>query len=188
MDSLADYIVSADGKSHKVKILRMNHHKNAALLELDGKAVEVTFSGLPCFDEHATISVNDKNHRIMLIKNDKFMTFDVEVGGNRFSLQVKAKKNGVQDKTVRALRKEKFIGKKNYVVTSPMPGRVILMKVKIGDKVRASDPLCILEAMKMENEIITPKGGTINQIKVESGSIVKSGETLVVIGRARGQD
>ena len=182
MDSLADYIISVDEKSYEVKLLRINHHKNTALIELDSKAVEVTFSGLPCFDEYASISVNDKNHRIMLSKRDRFMTFNVEVAGNRFSLQVKTKKKGVQDKTVHSLRREKFISKKNHIVAAPMPGRIILVKVKIGDRIRANDTLCILESMKMETEIVAHKGGTISQIKVESGSIVKSGEILVIIG------
>lgn len=170
-----------DGKSRKVKLVRINY-KNAALIELDGKAVEVTFSGLPCFNEHVSISVNGKNYRIRLSKNDRLMTFNVKVDGNQFSLQVKAKRNRVHDKTVRPLRRDKFIGKRNCAVTSSIPGRVILMKVEIGDRFRAGDPLCILEEMNMENEIVAPKGGTIRQIKVESGSIVNTGDVLAVTG------
>ena len=62
-----------------------------------------------------------------------------------------------------------------------MPGKVVLLRVKKGDKVKVGDALCVLEAMKMENEIIAPRNGTIIQVMVEQGSIVDKGDGLVVI-------
>lgn len=56
-----------------------------------------------------------------------------------------------------------------------------MIKVKSGDRVKAGDPICVLEAMKMENEIVAPIDGTISMVKVGKGSFVNKGDTLVLI-------
>ena len=63
-----------------------------------------------------------------------------------------------------------------------MPGTILDVKVKAGDVVKAGDCVCVLEAMKMENEIPAPKDGTIAQVVVSKGGSVNAGDTLVVIG------
>jgi biotin carboxyl carrier protein len=64
-------------------------------------------------------------------------------------------------------------------VKAPMPGTVISFKVSQGQAVRRGDVLLILEAMKMENEIVAPADGTIKALCVAAGAAVKAGETLV---------
>ena len=66
-------------------------------------------------------------------------------------------------------------------VTAPMPGTIWKVEVPEGQKVTKGQVVIILEAMKMENELVAPKDGTIAQIKVEKGSAVSVGEVLVVI-------
>jgi acetyl-CoA/propionyl-CoA carboxylase biotin carboxyl carrier protein len=53
--------------------------------------------------------------------------------------------------------------------------------VQPGDKVGLGDPLCVLEAMKMENEVVAPKGGTIAEVRVVPGSTVDKGAVLFLI-------
>ena len=65
-----------------------------------------------------------------------------------------------------------------------MPGRVVLLKVNVGDLVEVGDPLCILEAMKMENEIVAPRSGSITQVNVTQGSIVNAGDIMFIIRKA----
>ena len=65
------------------------------------------------------------------------------------------------------------------IVTAPMPGTIIGVNVQIGDSVKAGQVLCILEAMKMENEIVAPEDGRISEITVSKGAQVESGDTLV---------
>ena len=67
-------------------------------------------------------------------------------------------------------------------VAAPMPGTILGVNVKEGDAVTAGQVLCILEAMKMENEIKAPSAGTIKQVLVARGQAVETGAPLVVIG------
>lgn len=64
-------------------------------------------------------------------------------------------------------------------IVSPMPGTVLDVRVSAGQAVKAGDILLILEAMKMENEILAPHDGTIDTVSVTKGASVNSGDPLV---------
>lgn len=66
-------------------------------------------------------------------------------------------------------------------VSAPMPGNILRIEVNQGDKVEAGQLLIILEAMKMENEIVAPKAGTVAQIVTSKGAVVETGSPLIVI-------
>ncbi len=68
------------------------------------------------------------------------------------------------------------------VVKAPMPGTILKVNVNQGQAVKEGEVLVILEAMKMENEIMAPKSGTITQVIVTKGSSVDTDAPLVVIG------
>ena len=67
-------------------------------------------------------------------------------------------------------------------VTAPMPGNILKVNVNVGDKVTEGQVLVILEAMKMENEIMAPCAGTVTQVLVVKGTTVDTGSAMVVIG------
>ena len=64
-------------------------------------------------------------------------------------------------------------------VKAPMPGNILDVKVAAGASVKAGDVLVILEAMKMENEIVAPQDGTVASVNVHKGDTVNSGDVLV---------
>ncbi|MBE9593997.1 MAG: acetyl-CoA carboxylase biotin carboxyl carrier protein subunit [Proteobacteria bacterium] len=66
-------------------------------------------------------------------------------------------------------------------VTAPMAGKVIDVKVNVGDTVNEDDDLIILEAMKMEMPIVAPASGTVKEIKCKKGDSVGADDVLVVI-------
>jgi biotin carboxyl carrier protein len=67
-------------------------------------------------------------------------------------------------------------------ISAPMPGTILDVKVSEGQSVKAGDILLILEAMKMENEIVSPKDGTVNRIHTSKTATVSTGDALVTIG------
>jgi len=66
-------------------------------------------------------------------------------------------------------------------VLSPMPGKIMSVKVKVGDAVNANQVVCVLEAMKMENEVQTEVAGKVKEVKVKAGEMVEGGQVLIVV-------
>ena len=66
-------------------------------------------------------------------------------------------------------------------VSAPMPGKVLSINVKAGDAVKSGDVLLILEAMKMQNEIMAPADGTVSDVRVSAGQTVATGDVMIVL-------
>lgn len=67
-------------------------------------------------------------------------------------------------------------------VVAPMPGTILKLNVKVGDTLKANDLVCILEAMKMENEIFTAEGGVVKSIEAAQGASVNAGDVIITLG------
>jgi acetyl-CoA/propionyl-CoA carboxylase biotin carboxyl carrier protein len=62
-----------------------------------------------------------------------------------------------------------------------MQGTIVKVLVEEGQEVAADEPVCILEAMKMESEVRSQKAGTVSEVRIEAGQTVSSGETLISV-------
>ena len=67
------------------------------------------------------------------------------------------------------------------VVKSPMPGNILKINVAQWQAVKEGDTLIVLEAMKMENDVVAPRDGTVAQIVVTKGAVVETGSPLVIL-------
>lgn len=116
---------------------------------------------------------------------------EIEVNGTHYKVEVHKEliKTKVP-KLVRAkvpspTRKEskitKDIGTKAYKVVAPLPGTILKMFVKEGDTVNVGDKLLIMEAMKMENDVLAEKSGTVKSIKVSQNDSVLQNDLLIEI-------
>lgn len=69
----------------------------------------------------------------------------------------------------------------SVVVPAPMPGKILNVKSSVGASVKKGDVILLLEAMKMENEVVAPEDGTIASINVSAGDSVEAGDTLATL-------
>ncbi|WP_378957166.1 biotin/lipoyl-containing protein [Pelosinus sp. sgz500959] len=65
-------------------------------------------------------------------------------------------------------------------VLAPMPGKIFKVNVQTGDSIKRGDVICVLEAMKMENEIMATQDGKVSEVRVKVGQLVSTGDVLVV--------
>ena len=104
----------------------------------------------------------------------------VNINGNSYEVEVEE----ISAKTAESAAQQKpapAAGADGTKLECPMPGTIIDVKVKAGDSVKAGDVICILEAMKMENEILAPCDGRMAEIRAQRGMSVESGDLLAVI-------
>ncbi|MGD2044182.1 MAG: acetyl-CoA carboxylase biotin carboxylase subunit [Acidimicrobiia bacterium] len=108
----------------------------------------------------------------------------VEIGGRRFRVSYWAPDPGVAGQMRR--RPPKLAtsgpgGPSDGVIVAPMQGTIVKVSVKAGEAVEAGDPICVLEAMKMENEVTSPSSGDIVDLRVEPGDTVASGQVIAIV-------
>ncbi len=109
--------------------------------------------------------------------------FSVNVNGTRYEVEVEEIDAAVAAKQTAKAEAPKAAtpAGAGTEVKSPMPGNILQVNVKPGDSVKEGQQLMILEAMKMENEILAPVSGKITVIAVAKGSTVESGSLLCTI-------
>ena len=72
-------------------------------------------------------------------------------------------------------------GVRSPKVIAPMPGKVLAVRVEVGQKVAAGDPLVVLEAMKMETIVTADGDGTVKEVHVTTGAMIEPGQVLIVL-------
>ena len=110
----------------------------------------------------------------------------IEIGGRIYEAVVSPKRGreGFSPYRDRKIPPDPFSGPPSgsHTIKAPMPGRVVRVLVAIGDRVAAHQGIVVVEAMKMENELRTPRAGTVKKIDVAAGATVDAGAVLVLIG------
>jgi acetyl-CoA/propionyl-CoA carboxylase biotin carboxyl carrier protein len=108
----------------------------------------------------------------------------VEVGGRRFAVSYWAPDPG----TTGAIRRRPprlstsgQSGVSDGVVTAPMQGTIVKVHVTAGASVKEGDPICVLEAMKMENEVKSPNSGEVVDLRVQAGDTVTPGQVIAIV-------
>lgn len=105
-------------------------------------------------------------------------TYKVNVNGTVYEVTVEEmNENEIKSAPAQAPAAPKAVGA-GETISVPMPGTILSVKVKAGDTVKKGQVLAILEAMKMENEIMAPCGGTIGTVAVTKGQSVETGTVL----------
>jgi biotin carboxyl carrier protein len=181
------YEICIDGKPRKVEIAK--NGQNSFTVKVDGKPVTVQMqTDRVTLEKPFSLSIDGRSYQIDLPAIDQKKPFQVRVDGTAFKTELKmpTTKTGLTNfAPTHSAPARKAVAREQVVegaVTAPMTGKIVLVKVKKGDQVRANQVLCVIEAMKMENEICAPKAGSVQQVNVTEGLSVSEGDILLVIG------
>jgi biotin carboxyl carrier protein len=103
---------------------------------------------------------------------------EIALGGTSYRLTVAAEGKPATGRRVEAASNARE-GRQTVVAT--MPGRIVRVLVSPGDRVSSGQPVVVVEAMKMENEMRSPKEGVVREIRAEEGAAIEAGAVLVII-------
>jgi biotin carboxyl carrier protein len=163
------YDVIVDGKSHRLELTR---GERTWLCKVDDQLIEVD-AALTARDVLSVLVGGDAYE----IKRERSLQGDLHlvIGSARYAVDV-------QDP--RSLRTRRAAGGAEagpQRVTAPMPGKIVRVMVAEKDEVKAGQGIIVMEAMKMQNELKSPKDGRVQKILTSEGSTVNPGDTLAVI-------
>jgi len=180
------YETSVGGKPLKVELMKKG--ENSFTVKIDGKIVVVRMeTDKMNLEGPFSLNVDGKNYQVELPRIDREKPFQVKVDGTTFKAEIgmPAKKPALasfapnqQAPARKAVTREPVA---EGAITAPMTGKIVSVKVQKGDHVKANQVVCIIEAMKMENEICAPRAGSIQQINVSEGSSVSEGDILLIV-------
>jgi biotin carboxyl carrier protein len=134
---------------------------------------------------HYSLLIGDRSYEMFIRATGRqesgASTFEVSIGGQTFEV-------GVQDERARALAS--LVGEArtsgDVTIRAPMPGLVSNVLVSEGNEVQRGQPVVVLEAMKMENDLSATHAGIVKSLRVAKGQTVAQGEALAVIGDPTG--
>lgn len=160
----------------------VNNNKYEASLQDDsGKAVLIAVNGglytVELEGEARGEKIQAKvNERVRVVQRKGFL-------GARKTTFEKPNLTGVDDEIIKK-KKPSPTGPppERPGIVAPLPGKVVAVIVNVGDEIKKGDVVVILEAMKMENEIVSNKDGRVTEIRVKQGDTADTGDVLVVVG------
>ena len=106
---------------------------------------------------------------------------EVEVNGKLFRVRVFGDEGATGGPPRRRRTETRRASASGGAVRAPMQGTIVKVLVEEGQEVAADEPVCVLEAMKMESEVRSQKAGTVSEVRVEAGQTVRSGDTLISV-------
>jgi biotin carboxyl carrier protein len=116
-----------------------------------------------------------------IISRDVTLAPDSQTGQTRVSVGARPVQLALNGRRRQGRRSEGPVGVGPQRVTAPMPGKIVRILVKVGDAVAARQPIIVIEAMKMENELRASGAGRVTDLHVREGQLVDAGAVLAVI-------
>jgi glutaconyl-CoA/methylmalonyl-CoA decarboxylase subunit gamma len=165
MNELVAYINSA---RKRVSLLK------DSVINIDGK--EFHFEIKPLDNSTFLLVIQNKVYEVTLqeLEDGKY---SIVVNGNLFEVEILT---ALQEKAKKLLEEKRSVNHE-FEVKAPMPGMILKIKKQIGESVNSGEPIIILEAMKMENELRSPITGKIKELFVNEGNPVEKGIKLFSI-------
>ena len=157
------YRVTVDGRSRQVDVRRIGEYGLSLLVERVAVPLPVPERGTVPLSREVVVAPGTTPGELL-----------VSIGGRTVAATVNTGRTG-------AAREGGTHGQGEQVIAAPMPGRVVRVLVNPGDEVAPRQGVIVVEAMKMENELRSPKAGRVKDVQVTAGTSVDAGRILVVI-------
>ncbi len=161
-----EMIITINNRKHSVKINNSNE------VEINNRKVPAEISQIN--NNAFLLRYNNKVFEITAHKLEK-EKYGILIDGCYFDVLVRTQ----LQENANDLQKNKNISAKKLNIKAPMPGLLLKLKKNIGDSVKAGEPLLILEAMKMENEIRSPANGIVKEILFKEGQSVEKNSIIL---------
>ena len=167
----------------KLKVVSNAQDQNLSIDEVDGR-LQVDLDG-----RKYEVQVRQSGDESYLLLNNNHV-FDCRVtrqprSHDRFEVNLKGHRYSIAIVDPRRLRSDENSDRQHDGVTeisSQMPGKVVRVLVDVGTKVEKGDGIVVVEAMKMQNEMKSPRAGVVVSVNVTSGATVNAGEVLATVG------
>ncbi len=162
------YITTVDNKEYLVEIVDEKH------ISINGKIYEVDFesvSGQPVY----SLIVDGKSHESYVQQGDD--NWQVLLRGRLYPVTVEDER----EKRLRAAAGGGVAEAGEFLLKAPMPGLVVAIPVEEGQEIKKGQVILILESMKMQNELKSPRDGTIGRIRIKTGETVEQRQTLLSV-------
>ena len=162
------YFVKVNGHDHEVVL---TERLGELLVEVDGEPMDLVYEEVDSLGQVLAITGEDSSFGVS-IEGDSHRA-GITIAGHFYDIEIEDERERA------ALAAARAAGAGGGSVKSVMPGVVISLLASEGDEVEEGQPLLVLEAMKMQNEIAAPAAGTVRLIHVKEGEAVSAGAKLV---------
>jgi biotin carboxyl carrier protein len=162
------YITTVEDKQFLIEIVDEKH------ISVDGKVYEVDFesvSGQPVY----SLIVDGRSHEAYVAAGES--EWQVLLRGRLFPVTVEDER----EKRLRSAAGGDVAQTGEFHLRAPMPGLVVAIPVEEGQQVKKGQVLLILESMKMQNELKSPRDGTVGRIRVKAGETVEQKQTVLSV-------
>ena len=162
------YITTIDNKEYQVEIIDDMH------VSIDGKIVDVDFQSVksqPVF----SLIVDGKSYEAYVYQGEE--SLEILVKGRLYHSRVEDER----ERRLRAASGGSKVADGIFYLKAPMPGLIISVAVEEGQEVKEGDVLLILESMKMQNELKSPKDGIVGKIQVADGDSVEQRQKILSV-------
>jgi biotin carboxyl carrier protein len=161
------YLTTVNGKTYTIDI------NQDGQITIDGEDHEVDFTTI----SEALYSAIIDNSSFEALVEQRDGRFNVLLSGEQYEVEVN------DERQTRLLRSSGSFeaAQGELSIRSPMPGLIVAVKVTEGQLVQKGDSLCVLESMKMENEIKAPRAGTVGRVYISAGDRVEQNKVMITI-------
>ncbi len=163
-----NYITTIDGREYAIEMLDEHH------IRIDDQEYTIDFQTVGDQPVYSLL-LNGRSYDALVYPDEAL--WQVILQGEMYVANVEDER----EKRLRAAMGSNVSEHQEFFLKAPMPGLVITVPVENGQAVQKGDVLLVLESMKMQNELRSPRAGTVNRVRVQAGSRVEKKETLLSV-------